>query len=197
MILGDGDDVPDEPEPTPNDDDDVEENLLRPPGVTLESVDMVVQVRSLASFPPPSRVPLPGPRHTPSLMLSSAQAFRGDDMPPMDPDFRTGIRLLDKATRQHNKALCDPYLVVRLPAPVVGRTCSLLSPRALARSCQLLPDPDALVLLQVAFAGRKAKTHHINDTYSPEWMEALHVAASIPSMADRLQLQVRPGEQGS
>ena len=44
IILGDGDELPEEPEPTPNDDDDVEENLLRPPGVTLESVDMVVQV---------------------------------------------------------------------------------------------------------------------------------------------------------
>lgn len=43
-IMGEGDEMPYEEEDTRNDQEDIEENLLRPPGVTLEAVDMVVQV---------------------------------------------------------------------------------------------------------------------------------------------------------
>lgn len=58
----------------------------------------------------------------------------------MDPSLRTGIRIVDKITRQEDKEYCDPYLVVsgwvgrvegglsqlsptHFPAPPSGRVC--------------------------------------------------------------------------
>ncbi len=47
MIVGEGDEVPVEDEDQHNEEEDVEANMLAPPGVTLEAVDLVVQVCGL------------------------------------------------------------------------------------------------------------------------------------------------------
>eukprot|EP01147_Barroeca_monosierra_P001362 gene1362-4537_t len=79
-IVGEGDEPPEEDPPTHDVDEDIEENLLRPPGVTLEAIDMCIR------------------------------AFLGEDMPRMDTSFRTGIRLIDAITGEGDKQHCDPYV---------------------------------------------------------------------------------------
>eukprot|EP00055_Hartaetosiga_balthica_P009303 m.36689 g.36689 ORF g.36689 m.36689 type:complete len:2178 (-) comp6693_c0_seq1:45-6578(-) len=82
-IVGAGDNPPIESEPEPNASEDIEQNMLRPPGVTVEQIDM------------------------------SIRAYRGEDMPKMDFSFKTGIKFIDKVTKQEDKQDCDPYLRVQ------------------------------------------------------------------------------------
>eukprot|EP00056_Hartaetosiga_gracilis_P007895 m.113633 g.113633 ORF g.113633 m.113633 type:complete len:2195 (+) comp12801_c0_seq2:42-6626(+) len=82
-IVGQGDNPPIESEPEQNADEDIEQNMLRPPGVTVEQIDM------------------------------SIRAYRGEDMPKMDFSFKTGIKFIDKVTKQENKQDCDPFLKVQ------------------------------------------------------------------------------------
>lgn len=64
-------------------DEDIEDNLLRPVGVEIEAIDLIVK------------------------------AFQGFDMPRSDPSFKTGISVVDKFTKQDKKEECDPYLCIR------------------------------------------------------------------------------------
>eukprot|EP00043_Microstomoeca_roanoka_P019046 m.208684 g.208684 ORF g.208684 m.208684 type:complete len:2004 (-) comp16932_c1_seq2:1013-7024(-) len=122
-IVGEGDEAPEEDEPTQDVDEDIEENLLRPPGVSLEAIDLALK------------------------------AFVGEDMPRMDTSLKTGIGFIDSLTGEAEKQHCDPYF-------------------------------------KLDFAGRKARTSTKENTYFPVWMEELHVPATIPSLADRIRLQL-------
>ena len=47
-----------------------------------------------------------------------------------------------------------------------------------------------LTSIKISFAGRKGNTTAIDNTYSPKWMEELHLPLMLPSMCDKVKLQV-------
>eukprot|EP00052_Salpingoeca_macrocollata_P020806 m.175674 g.175674 ORF g.175674 m.175674 type:complete len:2346 (-) comp21363_c0_seq2:105-7142(-) len=128
-VLGPGDESPPEDSVADDADEDVEENLLRPPGMEPEPVDLVVKV------------------------------FSGEDFPQTDPSFKTGIKALDKLTRQENKDDCDPYF-------------------------------------KIFFAGKKATTSVKDNTYNPRWLQELHLPLMLPSMCDKMKIQVMDSDAG-
>lgn len=62
--------------------EDIEENLLRPAGVEMEAIDLILRV------------------------------YSGEDLPQTDASFKTGLKIVDKLTRQEAKENCDPYVEV-------------------------------------------------------------------------------------
>ena len=44
--------------------------------------------------------------------------------------------------------------------------------------------------IKVSFGGRKVTTSVVDDNYDPEYYEDLHLATMLPSMCDRIKLQV-------
>lgn len=128
-VLGQGDEAPDEGDDHDDKNENVESNMLRPVGVESEPIDLLFK------------------------------AFIGLDMPRADVSLRTGIRLLDKITRQADKEYCDPYI-------------------------------------KIQFAGVSRKTNVESNTYSPVWMQELHLPALLPSMCDDLTIQALDSDLG-
>ena len=81
-VLGAGDEAPIEDTTPPDQDEDIDDNLLRPPGIVPEPTDLLVKV------------------------------FKGEDLPQSDPSFKTGISVIDRLTKQEGKEECDPYFKV-------------------------------------------------------------------------------------
>ena len=81
-MLSAGDEAPIEDPAVIDQDEDIEDNLLRPPGMTPEPSDLLVKV------------------------------FVGEDLPQSDPSYKTGINAIDRITRQQDKENCDPYFKV-------------------------------------------------------------------------------------
>ncbi|KJE97724.1 Fer1l3 protein [Capsaspora owczarzaki ATCC 30864] len=129
LVVGPGDEVPVLDTVVYDADEDIEDNLLRPPGVELEPIDLAVKV------------------------------YAAEDLPQMDFSFKLGIKKLDKLTGQAGKQNCDPYCVV-------------------------------------SFAGKKAKTEVIQNSYFPTFNEELHLPMQIPSMCDKIKLQVMDSDLG-
>lgn len=128
-VLGPGDVVPPDNEGG-NEDEDVEGNLLRPVGVEVEPVDLVIKVSSrslLVAINAPARAMSavvfsanPIPCSSASPIEPSLKVFKGADMPQSDPSFKTGVKIIDKLTRQHDKEECDPYMVLQFGGQKVG-----------------------------------------------------------------------------
>lgn len=81
-VLGPGDEAPQSSSVTSDENEDIEANLLRPPGMDLEPLDLVMRV------------------------------YHGEDMPQMDTGLATGLKTIDRITKQADKELCDPYFRV-------------------------------------------------------------------------------------
>lgn len=159
-MIGGGDPVPlDEPD-AGEDDDDIEDNLLKIPGVELEPVDVAFKVNhhNLSAHRPSAHRPSARMlAHVTRCMLTCdltcMQIFEGQHMPRADPSLKTGFDALDRLTRQKDKEECDPYV-------------------------------------KVSFSGRSIACKHINNTYNPVWNQEVHMLANVPSLCDKLQIQV-------
>eukprot|EP01099_Mayorella_cantabrigiensis_P006491 TRINITY_DN544_c0_g1_i1.p1 TRINITY_DN544_c0_g1~~TRINITY_DN544_c0_g1_i1.p1 ORF type:complete len:715 (+),score=179.61 TRINITY_DN544_c0_g1_i1:768-2912(+) len=84
-VLGPGDEAPPSAPVTASSeagDEDIESNLLRPPGMDLEPLDLILRV------------------------------YHGEDLPQMDMGLATGLKAIDRVTGQAGKELCDPYFKV-------------------------------------------------------------------------------------
>eukprot|EP00051_Salpingoeca_urceolata_P011456 m.141941 g.141941 ORF g.141941 m.141941 type:complete len:2152 (+) comp17129_c0_seq1:436-6891(+) len=129
MVLGEGDDVPIEEPASATEDEDVESNLLSLPGAELDPVDLVVKLHV------------------------------GEDLPQTDASLKTGIKFIDKLTRQEDKDECDPYV-------------------------------------EVSFAGKKVKSSVVANSFTPQWLQELHLPISVPSMCSGIKLQVKDSDGG-
>lgn len=127
-VLSPGDEVPPDDNILTEQDEDIESNLLRPLGVDPESVDLIIKL------------------------------YEGADFPQSDVSFATGLKRIDKLTRQ-DRDLCDPYA-------------------------------------RISFSGRSITSTVCKNTYDPEWNEKLHLPVMLPSMCDRLKLQIYDSDLG-
>lgn len=57
---------------------------------------------------------------TDRTLFDVLKVFKGADMPQSDPSFKTGVKIIDKLTRQHDKEECDPYMVLQFGGQKVG-----------------------------------------------------------------------------